>query len=112
MIKNLNLILERRITGIFQNHIEKTVMLSLDNQTTITFLGCVLVIDSGIIGHDLTYLAETSTLGITLEFKRMKLDADDFKHLLISRDIKDYKNKNEFLVSYKEVRMGSISPSV
>lgn len=100
------LFLNKRITGIYHNYIDRSLCIYLDDKTNVTFYNCALVFDLGIIGHIITYVSCYGTLGMSFELKRMKEDSDDYNFLLLSRDIEDIKNKNEILISYKEIKVG------
>ena len=101
--------LNKRITGIYHNYIDRSLCIYLDDKSNITFCNCALIFDLGIIGHTITYVSCYGTLGIAHELKRMKEDSDDYNCLLLSRDIKDITNKNEILISYKEIKVEQVS---
>jgi hypothetical protein len=102
-------ILNKRVVGIYHNYIDQSLRLSLDDKTDIFFYGCAIVFDLGIIGHKVSFVSSTGTLGITFELKKMNKNPEDYKYIILSRDIKDIENKNELLVSYHQLEVKSPS---
>lgn len=103
MINISERILNKKITGIYNNFFEQTLMISFEDDCILKFSGCAIVFDLGMIGHIISFVSDSGTLGMALELKRIKLDPDEYNYLLISRDIKDYENKNEIVISYKKM---------
>lgn len=111
MIKNggidiiLNGVLGLKVTGIVHNYYNKTLSIYFEGGSCLHFNGCVIVFDLGIMGHKVGYVAPKGTLGLTLEFEKLKLDPSDYNFCLLSRDIADYKNKNEIVLAFKDVKL-------
>ncbi|MCV9931833.1 hypothetical protein OIU80_06010 [Flavobacterium sp. LS1R47] len=101
MMNTIEKILDKRVIGTYYNFIEKTLTISFERDFVLKFYDCAIIFDLGIVGHIVTFISSNSTLGITHELKKMDKDPDDYNFLLISRDIKDYHNKNEILIAYK-----------
>lgn len=98
-----NEIQNRKITGIYHNYLSKQLTISLDNDLSVVFEGCAIVFDLGIVGHTITYVSDTGTLGLVLELKKNKEIPEDYNFMFLSRDIKAYENKNELVIAYKNV---------
>jgi hypothetical protein len=98
-------ILGKRVVRICHNYIEKSLVIYFDGDMIVQFYECAIVFDLGVIGHIITYASLTSTLGMTFELKKFKQDPDDYNFIIISRDIKDYENKNEMIISFKECKL-------
>jgi hypothetical protein len=96
-------LLGKRVSGIYHNYVAQSLSLSLDDGLIVQFDKCAIVFDLGIIGHVITYVANTGTLGIVLELKRYKEDPESYNFLILSRDINDYEHKNEIVIAYKNV---------
>lgn len=104
-------ILNKKVVGIYNNFIEQTLELSFEDNCIIKFNQCAIVFDLGIVGHTVSFISFNGTLGIALELKKMKLNPEEYNYLLISRDIEDYENKNELLISYKKLEVIKIENS-
>jgi hypothetical protein len=100
----LKKILDKRVTRIYHNYIEKSLIIYFNEEMTVEFYECAIVFDLGIVGHTITYATFTGTLGMTFELKRFKQNPDDYNCIILSRDIKDYENKNEMIISFKEYK--------
>lgn len=98
----------KKITAIYNNYIQQSLKINFEDNESIIFNGCVLTIDTGIIGHIISYVSNTGTLGMALELKRMNQDPDDFNFVILSRDIKDLEQKNELLISYKQMEWSKL----
>lgn len=107
-MENLQKINNKRIISIIHNYLEKSLKINFEDNESIIFNDCALTIDTGIIGHTISYVANTGTLGMGLELKRMNQDPDDFNFVILSRDIKDMEQKNELLISYKQMEWGKL----
>ncbi|AFK03011.1 hypothetical protein Emtol_1869 [Emticicia oligotrophica DSM 17448] len=97
-----------KIIAIYNNYIQQSLKINFEDNESIIFNGCVLTIDTGIIGHIISYVSNTGTLGMALELKRMNQDPDDFNFVILSRDIKDLEQKNELLISYKQMEWSKL----
>lgn len=104
MINLQDEILNKKVIGIYHNYKLKQLTINLGHDSLITFYDCAIVFDLGIVGHVISYLSNTGTLGIITELKKNNEDPEDFNFLILSRDIKDYLNKNEIVISYKSVQ--------
>ncbi len=98
----------KKITAIYNNYIQQSLKINFEDNESIIFNGCVLTIDTGIIGHIISYVSNTGTLGMAFELKRMNQDPDDFNFVILSRDIKDLEQKNELLISYKQMEWSKL----
>lgn len=101
MIELSKKMLNIRVTGIYNNFQERTLTISFQEDFVVKFNECAISFDLGITGHIVSYVSDRGTLGMTLELKKMKLNPEDYNYFLISRDIEDYDNKNELIISYK-----------
>jgi len=101
-------ILNRRVTGVYHNYKLKQLSIQLDNGSLIAFYDCAIIFDLGIVGHYITYISNSGTLGMAMELRKNNENPDDFNFLILSRDIKDYLNKNEIVISYKKVQKESL----
>ncbi|MFN3487552.1 MAG: hypothetical protein ACK4YV_00380 [Emticicia sp.] len=108
-MEDLLKIKNKRIISIVHNYSEKSLKINFEDNESIIFNGCVLTIDTGIIGHIISYVSNTGTLGMAFELKRMNQDPDDFNFVILSRDIKDLEQKNELLISYKQMEWGDMA---
>jgi len=99
------LLLNKKVNGIYHDYVNRSLHIYLDDKIHIIFYNCAIIFDLGIIGHFITYVSCTGTLGMALELKRIKENPDDYSCILLSRDIKDITNKNEILISYKEFKI-------
>ncbi|OWP84390.1 hypothetical protein BWK59_05535 [Flavobacterium davisii] len=100
-------ILGKRVTRIYHNYIDKSLLIYFDEDLLVHFYECAIVFDLGIVGHKITYASHSGTLGISFELKKIGQDPDDYKCIIFSRDIKDYENKNEMVISYKNIKTES-----
>jgi hypothetical protein len=107
MMDILKKILDKRVSKIYHNYIEKSLIIYFDEDFIVQFYDCVIVFDLGIIGHTITYASLTGTLGMSFELKRLKHNPDDYNCIILSRDIKDYENKNEMVISFKDLQLKS-----
>lgn len=104
-----NQILNKRVVGICHSYVEQSIRINFEDRTSIIFNSCVIAFDLGIVGHVVSFVSFTGTLGMTLELKKMNKDPDEYNYIILSRDIKDIENKNELLISYKSVKIESLS---
>ena len=98
-------ILGKRVSGVYYNYLLQILTINFENGYSLEFDGCVVVFDLGIVGHTINYISLTGTLGISSELKKLKLNLDDYNFITLSRDINDYENKNEMIVSYKNIQI-------
>ena len=101
----LQKILDKRVTRVYHNYIQKSLTIYFDEDLIVQFFECAFVFDLGIIGHTVTYASNTGALGMALELKKNKQDPDDYNSVILSRDIKDFENKNEIIISFKECKL-------
>jgi hypothetical protein len=101
------LLLHKRITVIGHDYKNNSLRMILENHKSIIFYDCALIFDLGIIGHIISFVSFSGTLGMALELKRIGENPDDYNYILLSRDIEDTKNKNEILISYKDLEIES-----
>lgn len=97
-------ILNNKIVGIYHNYIEQSLKIRFENKTAIIFYECAVVFDLGIIGHIVSYVSQTGTLGMSFEIKKMNQDPSDYHFIILSRDINDIDKKNELVISYKTMQ--------
>jgi len=84
MINISERILNKKVAGIYNNFFEQTLIISFFEDDCILKLGgCVIVFDLGMIGHIISFVSDSCTLGMALELKRMKLDPDEYNYLLL-----------------------------
>ncbi len=100
-------ILNKKITGLFHNYIEMSMSVFFEDTTELKFVECAIVMNSGIVGHEITFASTSGTLGLTLELKKLGRDPNDYLYFIMSRDIKDFNNKNELLICYKRIQLQS-----
>lgn len=103
MITISEAVLNKKVVGIYHNYKAKILSITLEGGLLVEFSDCVIVFDLGIVGFVITYISDTGTLGMTLELKKINENPDDYNYIIMSRDIKDFQNKNEIVISYKEV---------
>lgn len=104
-MKIIEEILNKRVTRVYHNYNEKSMTIYFEENLIVHFHDCVIVFDLGIIGHIITYVSINGTLGMVSEIKRYKLNPEDYEYILLSRDINDFENKNEIVISYKRVQV-------
>lgn len=92
-----------KIVGIIHNYYENRLTINFENNLNITFEDCVLVFDSGVINHIISFIAFSGTLGMTLELKSMGVNPDEYNFIILSKDITDYENKRELKIVYKNI---------
>jgi hypothetical protein len=100
MIDKLRNIVGKQITSVQNNCTQCSIKLFFEDSSYIEFNNCVFSNDLGIIGHKINFLSDKPTLGTVLSLKELNLNPDNYKFLLLSRDIDDFKNKNEFIIVY------------
>lgn len=107
MTDSLQKVLGKRVTRIYHNYIEKSLVIYFDDDIMFQFYECALVFDLGITGHIINYVSPTGTLGMSFELKKLKYNPDDYNCLILSRDINDFDNKNEIIISFKDLQCTS-----
>ena len=104
MTEILQKLLDKRVSRIFHNYIEKSLIIYFDEDLMIQFYECAIVFDLGITGHIITFASLTGTIGMSFELKNLNQNPDDYNCIILSRDIEDYENKNEMIISFKEYK--------
>lgn len=103
MITILEAVMNKKVVGIHHNYKAKILSISLEDGLLVEFRDCAIVFDLGIVGYVITYISNTGTLGMALELKKINENSDDYNCIIMSRDVKDFQNKNEIVISYKEM---------
>jgi hypothetical protein len=102
-------ILNKKVTGVYHEYILNKLHIHFENGFEIEFDVCVIVFDLGIIGHSISHISNTGTLGMAHELKKHHFNLDDFKTTILSRDINDIENKNEMIIAYKSAQILKLS---
>lgn len=103
----LNIILEKTIgltvNKISNDFLNKEITIYFDNDKSITFSDCAFVYDLGIIGVCIGEYSDDAGLGMKLELNKFTENSEDYMFCSLSRDFKDFKNKNEIRISFKQI---------
>ncbi len=102
-------ILYKKVTGVYHEYALSKLHIHFENGFEIEFSGCVIVFDLGIIGHSISHISNTGTLGMAHELKKNHFNLDDFKTTILSRDINEIANKNEMIIACKSVQILKLS---
>lgn len=105
----LNNILDRTlgltVNRVTTDFLKKEVSIHFDNEKSIIFSGCALVYDLGIIGKRIGEYSNDAGLGMKLELNKLTENSEEYFFCSLSRDFKDYKNKNEIRISYRQIKI-------
>ena len=72
MIEISEKILNKKVTRIYNDFIERTLTISFQEDFVLKFKQCAISFDLGITGHIVTYVSNSGTLGMTLELKILR----------------------------------------
>lgn len=93
------------VKGVMTNFIKKEVLICFENEKSILFSGCALVYDLGIIGCCIGNVSSSAGLGMKQELNKVTKKSEEYFFCSLSRDFKDYKNKNEIRISYRQIKI-------
>jgi len=93
------------VSMVTNDFIKKEVTIHFDNEKSITFFGCALVYDLGIIGKRIGEYSNDAGLGMKLELNKLIENSEEYFFCSLSRDFEDYKNKNEIRISFKKIEI-------